>query len=121
MSKITVGEAIVRRKLKTRSTTKYAGGQGKVSKLSDEDAIVSYVDHSGSVNIIICEFHDDEWFHRGLVIVADCLTAEVRKIPRRVPLRGEVQTLLRAAYKKEESPQQSDKATGGTQPQGQES
>lgn len=121
--KVTIGEAVVRRKLKTRKDGKrYIEGQGKVSKLSDEDAIVSYVDRHGSVNIIPVELRDDEWFQRGLVIVADCLKATVRTIPRQSALSGDVQTLLRAAYHvEEEPPTPSDKAAQEAQPQGQES
>lgn len=111
MSKVTVGEAVARRKLKTRNKEKYVTGQGKVSKLSDEDAIVSYVDNSGSVNILPCECRNDEWFHRGIIIVADTFTATVRNIPRQSPLRAEVQELLRAVYhEQEEPPTPSDKA-----------
>lgn len=117
MSKITIGEAIVRRKLKLRNpkiAVKYQSGQGKVSKLSDEDAIVSYVTASGDLTILPVELVNDEWFHRGMAITADALTAEVRNIPRQTPLRGNVVTLLRAAYHKEEAPPPSDTNGEGT-------
>lgn len=113
--KITIGEAIVRRKLFVRSNgTKYVTGQGKVSKLSDEDAIVSYVGNDGSLVILPVELKGEEWFQRGLSIVADTKAATVRNIPRQTPLRGDVVTMLRAAYHKEEAPPPSDNSGEGT-------
>lgn len=110
--KVTVGEAFARRKLKVRKDGRgYVEGQDKVSKLSDEDALVSYVDRHGSVTVILCELREDEWFQRGVVLIADTTNATIRNLRRQAPLSKEVQTLLQAAYhKEEEPPTPSDKA-----------
>ena len=56
MSKVTIGEALARRRLKpgpdSTGREGYAKGQHHASRIGDDDCVLSYVDRSGAVCII---------------------------------------------------------------------
>lgn len=123
MSKVTLGEALARRKLKTLTqgnTLKYLPGQDKVSKLGEEDAIVSFVDNDNNMTIIPMELNQGEWFYRGAAIIATPDFVDLRVLPRRMPVSSRVADLLKKAYEKEEAPPPEDTTAEEPQPQGQE-
>ncbi len=121
MSIITLGEMIARRRLKTAklgpTQLRYVSGQGKATKLSDEDAMVSYVDLSGAVNVIPCEWRDGEAFHREVLIHATPYTAEVRHLRRQSPVSPGVQTLMRNLF---DPPAEKEEAPPPPRPKGEE-
>lgn len=78
---ITMGELFAQRKF-AQVNGKYVPGQYAAKKVSQIDAIVSYVDPMCSICIIPVEKIEDEWFHRRVLLMVGMNFAEVRELPR---------------------------------------
>lgn len=104
--KISLGEALARRKLKRRSTAGdtvhgYVSGQHAAILIGMEDAVVSYVDRGGAVCIIPCELVHGDWFHRGVMIRATQNFAADRTLPKsRALTELEIRAIQSALKKK---------------------
>lgn len=104
--KVSIGEALARRKLKKITTgggkvEGYVVGQYSAVLIGTEDAVVSYVDNGGTVCIMPCECIDGEWYHRGVMIRASQNFATDRNLPRTRSLNDlEVRAIQAALEKK---------------------
>ncbi len=104
----------------------YEVGQHHATILSDEDAILTYVDKHGGVCIIPVEKVGEDWFKREVMIRATQNFAEHRNVSRQSAITNEGTRAIQRALKKkaprsagepsEEPPQ--DPESGGPAPGG---
>lgn len=111
---LTIGEAMARRKLEkttinNKMTSTYVKGQHKASKLTDTDAMLSYVDRAGAVIIMPVERIDGTWKGKGVTVRCTTTTVDARSVPRgNVIVGDELVRALQLAFKEEMTPPPAD-------------
>lgn len=113
---VSIGEALVRRKL-DKHETGYLAGQYHASRLGPNDVLLSWVDRSGNVCIVPCELRDGEWFQRQVMVTADQLRAGTRTLGRGFALTEEMIRAIQSTMTKKKAPRRPDKSTGSQQDQ----
>lgn len=100
-SEITMGELLSRRKLRKQEdpVKRYIPGQFRALLLSQDDALVSYVDTDGGLCILPVWWSEEggQWQHRQVIVRCTFKTAEVRYRPQGGHLAAEIVNALTKA------------------------
>lgn len=104
MSEVTVGELFAGRRFRTETQAgklQFVPGHYKGRRIGQGDGILSYVDPSGVLCVIPCEYVEDEWMPRGMMVRFGVQSAEVRRMPPGARLSDPGQRAMEEAGKKQ--------------------
>lgn len=102
---VTLGELVLRRRLETQELRggmglAYVPGQ-RHATVTNDDAILSYVDSGGWAIQMFCTFRDDEWgLKTDIFLAVNPYGIEARRLPTSTRLNEELVRTIEVARKK---------------------
>lgn len=120
MDEITMGELLGRRRLHKTPRGLYQPGQHGAVIIGDK-AILSWVDNSGYLCIMPCEFTDDEWIGSQFIVRCGFQTVDSRNLGRKRDLDGDQVNAIKRAQKGKKKGAAAQATTPSSSPASEES